>query len=43
MKLIKQTLLTLLVFLLLPFLFVAIFLMRFSGQGMMSHTASTTS
>ena len=24
------------------FLFVAIFLMRFSGQGMMSHTASTT-
>jgi len=26
----------------IPFLFVAIFLMRFSGQGMMSHTASTT-
>ena len=26
----------------LAFLFVAIFLMRFSGQGMMSHTASTT-
>ena len=24
------------------FLFVAIFLMRFSGQGLMSHTASTT-
>ena len=24
------------------FLFIAIFLMRFSGQGMMSHTASTT-
>ena len=26
----------------IPFLFAAIFLMRFSGQGMMSHTASTT-
>ena len=26
----------------IPFLFVAIFLMRFSGQGMMSHTATTT-
>ena len=26
----------------IPILFVAIFLMRFSGQGMMSHTASTT-
>ena len=25
-----------------PFLFIAIFLMRFSGQGMMSHTATTT-
>ena len=24
------------------FLFIAIFLMRFSGQGMMSHTATTT-
>ena len=26
----------------ITFLFIAIFLMRFSGQGMMSHTASTT-
>jgi predicted MFS family arabinose efflux permease len=26
----------------IAFLFIAIFLMRFSGQGMMSHTASTT-
>ena len=26
----------------LPLLFIAIFLMRFSGQGMMSHTATTT-
>ena len=26
----------------IPILFVAIFLMRFSGQGLMSHTASTT-
>ncbi len=26
----------------ISFLFIAIFLMRFSGQGMMSHTASTT-
>ena len=26
----------------LTFLFVTIFLMRFSGQGMMSHTATTT-
>ena len=26
----------------IPLLFIAIFLMRFSGQGMMSHTATTT-
>ena len=26
----------------ITFLFIAIFLMRFSGQGMMSHTATTT-